>query len=159
MDGTCWVCHKVVAGSDIKYTADARVICEACLARSQAVPARGYEFDVGENDVIRRLVGPMRFVGVMSIVFGVLNGIVGLLAITHLQGVITLGEGVALFVIGVWLSSAAGMFENMVNTEGSDIAHLLNAIKKLTNVFTLQGWLLGIACALVALLIILAIAH
>ena len=162
MDATCSVCNKTVSGRDINYTANAAVICQACLDRGQGpggALAREYEFDLAENDVIRTLAGPMKFVGVISIVFGILNGIIGLLALGHLQGVLTLGEGIALIAIGGWLASAAGAFRDIVNTEGSDISNLMIALRKLRSAFTLQAWLLGIACAFLGVILLLVIMH
>lgn len=162
MDATCSVCNKTVSGRDINYTSNGSVICQACLDRGQVgggALVREYEFDLSENDVIRTLAGPMKFVGVLSIVFGILNGIIGFFAINQLPGILKLGEGIALVAIGAWLASAAGAFRDIVNTEGSDIANLMAALRKLRSVFTLQAWLLGITCGLLVVTVLLVIMH
>ncbi len=158
----CSACKKPISGRDINYTANGAMICQECLdkgmlGRSPVAPE--YEFDATENEVVSTLAGPMKFVAVVSIVFGVLNGIIGLLAIGHIQGALTLAEGIALIAVGAWLGSAAGSFRDIVTTEGSDISLLMMALKKLRNVYTLQAWLMGIACVLLAVVVFLSIRH
>jgi hypothetical protein len=116
-----------------------------------------YEFGAAENEVISGLAGPMRFVGVLSVIFGCLYLIPALLALGSYMGMLALGEGIALIAIGAWLSSAAGSFRDVVITEGNDVTNLMFALRKLRSVYTLQAWLMGIACVLVALGVILAI--
>jgi hypothetical protein len=76
-----------------------------------------------------------------------------------LSGFVTAGQGFVLVVIGGWLVSASGALADVVATEGNDIRNLMFAMKKLKSVYTLQAWLLGIACVLVLFVMIYAMHH
>ncbi len=107
-----------------------------------------FEFADSDNETFRGLSSAMRFVGVMSIVFGVLEVLGGLVAGINLRGMLTLGQGALLIVIGAWLCAAAGSLRDVATTEGNDVMNLMYALRKLKSVFTLQAWLMGLACAL-----------
>ncbi len=99
----------------------------------------------------------MRFVGVMSIVFGVLEALFGLVAGINLRGLLTIGQGALLIVIGGWLATAATSLGDISKTQGNDVMNLMYAMRKLKSVFTLQAWLMGIACALLIAALALAV--
>jgi len=125
---------------------------------SAAVSAASYEFGPEDNATFNGLAKAMKFVGVVSGVLGVLQIIGGLLS-GHLSGIVTAGQGFLLVVIAGWLVSASGALADVVATEGNDIRNLMFAMKKLKSVYTLQAWLLGIACVLVLFVMIYAMHH
>ncbi len=114
-----------------------------------------HEFDISENETISGLSGWMGFVGIVLIVLGILQCIGGLLSLPY--GILTLGQGVCLLMIGIWTWRASRSFRMIVTTDGSDITLLMDALRKLRSVYTLQGILLIILLALVAFGIILAV--
>jgi len=118
-------------------------------------PAREYEFDINENEVIGGLATPMRFVGIISIVFGVLTLVPTVLAINSFGGMLMLFEAIALMAIGGWLTGAAGAFRDIVLTEGADISNLMIALRKLRSVYTLQAWIMAIACVFITIDIVM----
>jgi hypothetical protein len=120
-------------------------------------PAREYEFDMNENEVIDGLASPMKLVGIISIVFGVLTLIPAFLSIASFGGMLLLFEAIALLAIGGWLTGAARAFRDIVTTDGSDISNLMIALRKLRSVYTLQAWIMAIACVFVAIDIVLLI--
>jgi hypothetical protein len=75
------------------------------------------------------------------------------------QGVINIAIGVCMIMVASWLWGAAVSFRMIVVTEGNDITNLMYAIKKLRSVYTLQAWLIGIACALVVLGLVLLLSR
>ncbi|MFT3694061.1 MAG: hypothetical protein QM831_13030 [Kofleriaceae bacterium] len=162
---TCSTCGKQISGAGINFNPSGAPVCDQCIGNAMVqggnFEGKEYEFDQAENETIRTLAGPMRFVGVLSVVFGVLQLIFGMVGISKntVGGLVTIGEGVALSLIGFWLTSAASSLKEVVMTEGNDIANLMAALRKLRSVYTLQAWLMGLACALVILLILLVFIH
>jgi|HubBroStandDraft_6_1064221.scaffolds.fasta_scaffold1248371_2 hypothetical protein len=126
---------------------------------SDIVMAKEYEFDINENEVIDGLGKPMRFVGYASIVFGLLALIPAFLVFASFQGMLMLFEGISLLAIGGWLLGAANAFRAVVVTEGADISNLMIALRKLRSVYTLQAWLMAIACLFVAIDLVLVFKH
>jgi hypothetical protein len=116
-----------------------------------------HEFDIMQNEVIGGLSGWMGFVGIMMLIFGALYAVLGLLNFASVAGMLTIGQGVCLLLIGGWLWGASRSFKMIVTTEGMDITLLMDALKKLRSVYTLQGILLIIACVLIIGMIFLLI--
>jgi hypothetical protein len=124
------------------------------------VMPKEYEFDIADSETISGLSGAMKFVGVMSIIFGALELLLGLIALVEvgsLQPLVTMALGVVGMVTGGWLWTGGGAFREVVLTEGSDITLLMIGLRKLRSVFTLQAWLIGICCALVVLGVIMGL--
>ena len=59
--------------------------------------------------------------------------------------------GIVYLCVGIWTQSAASAFQEIVDTAGRDISHLMNAITSLKKMYTLCYTLLMIA--LIAILI------
>ena len=109
---------------------------------------RGYEFDEGENAVFSSLASGMKFVGVVLMILGALS-ILSALAGNFGAAV----NGVIYLLIGIWTRSAANSIRAIVDTEGSDIMHLMNAMGHLKKLFNLQKWLLIIGMVGIVLMI------
>lgn len=60
-------------------------------------------------------------------------------ATVSLEGLIS---GLVFFMFGFWGSSAAKAFLQVVNTQGNDIDHLMNALGNLRHAVSLAYWLL-----------------
>ena len=105
-----------------------------------------YEFTEAQNAVILPLSDKMSFVGLILIILGAL-GIIGGIADSDPFGVV---QGSVMVIIGVWTRKASSAFRLIVDTEGSDIANLMNALEELKKLYHLQYWVLIIAGALVA---------
>ena len=119
--------------------------------------ATEYEFNSDENSIFSTLASAMRFVGTTSIVLaaliflGVLNADVFTIISAVVQGTLTL-------VVGIWLRRAAGSIDQIVTTEGGDIANLMSAMTELRKVYRLQRVLIIVAVGLIALAFLLALA-
>jgi hypothetical protein len=134
------------------------IVPPEALYPPQSDPGNGeFEFADNDNDTFRGLASAMRFVGVVSIIFGVLDVIGGLLAGINLRGLLTIGQGVLLVLIGSWLATAATSLADISKTQGNDVMNLMYAMRKLKSVFTLQAWLMGIACVLLIASLVLAL--
>ncbi len=118
---------------------------------------REHEFDIMQNEVIGGLAGWMGFVSIMLIILGAFYGIAGLLAFASAAGMISIAQGVCFLLMGAWLWGASRSFKMIVTTEGMDITLMMDALKKLRAVYTLQGILMIIAIALFAIVVFLMI--
>jgi hypothetical protein len=116
-----------------------------------------HEFDIMQNETIGGLAGWMGFVSIMLIIFGSLYCLVGLLNFASAAGMIAIAEGVCVLLMGTWMWGASRSFKMIVTTEGMDITLLMDALKKLRSVYTMQGILLIIICVLIAVVIFLAL--
>lgn len=108
-----------------------------------------YEFGPEQNETIRILASRMKFVGIFYIVIGVLMGIAGLvaLAMMPLFGAVYLLMTIPQVLIGIWTTRAATSFRMIVESAGSDIQHLSNALDSLRKLYTLQFWILIVVIA------------
>jgi hypothetical protein len=105
-----------------------------------------YEFNEQQNTQLAKLATSMTFVGVMMIVLGVICGLSVLAG--EVSGVIT---GVLYVLIGVWTRSAGQSLRSIVDTEGNDISHLMDAIGNLGKLYLLQKWLVILAIIALAI--------
>lgn len=116
----------------------------------QTGTATSFEFSAMQNENIRMLAKRMKFVGIFYIVVGVLLGIVALFMLFTVPfvSVVYVLATVAEILIGVWTLNAASSFRMIVETTGSDIAHLNNALESLRKLYNLQFWLLVVMIVL-----------
>lgn len=120
-------------------------------------PPGEYEFNEIENGGFRDLASKMRFVGLMSVIFGVLLMVLGLATLLTggAGGVGSIVQGLFAMFVGIWTRSAAGAFQRIVDTEGNDIGNLMHAVGELRRIYGLQRVLLIIALVFFALGVIL----
>jgi hypothetical protein len=116
----------------------------------------GYEFNDAQNDRISRLAGAMSFVGLLLLVSGVIEVVVGLAVMFWLtpgQGFGALAQGILNLLLGSWTRKAAGAFDQIVKTQGNDIDNLMAALDELNRVYLLQRVLvlMSIVVALITL--------
>lgn len=121
--------------------------------------AASFEFGATQNETIRLLAARMKFVGIFYIVIGVLFGIGALITLFTVPfvGIVYAVVTVAEILIGVWTLNAASSFKMIVETTGSDIAHLNNAIESLRKLYNLQFWLLIVTIIFFIIALILAL--
>jgi hypothetical protein len=107
-----------------------------------------YEFNETQNQVISNLAHKMKFVSFFLVAIALLKLGFAIVLFTQqmnyvapLDGLIT---GMIYLLLGIWGIKAAGSFQQVVDTEGNDIDHLMNALGNLKNVVSLAYWLLVI---------------
>jgi hypothetical protein len=117
----------------------------------------GYEFSPAQNLTIQVLAQRMKFMGILYMFFGglmVIWGVILILLKAPVQSIVAFAE-VALFVfMGLWNYKGADSFQMIVQTEGSDVSHLMNALEDLRKIYNLQYWLMIVVLVLVALAIV-----
>lgn len=114
--------------------------------------APGYEFSAAQEVLIASLARLMRIVGGVSVAFGALVVVLGLMAGGN--GVAAFVQGALMLVIGVLTFAAGGRFAQVAETTGRDIALLMEALDKLRTLYLVQVWMLGIALAMLALVFV-----
>jgi len=115
-----------------------------------------YEFSPTQNEIIEDLARKMRFVGLMGIILGLvslLGGVAGLFTAKEAAGLTSVVQGLMLLVVGVWTRSAAGGFQTIVDTQGSDIANLMGALNHLRRIYSLQRIVFVVALLVLVLLL------
>jgi len=122
-------------------------------AEAEAGPTGGsYEFDQLQNHTFRDLAKAMKFVGVFTVIVGLVYGAVALLAIrsSHALGTVVMAvQCVVDIVLGGYLISAAANCMRIVDTTGQDIPNLMAGLDQLRRYFRLQMVLIIVAlCAL-----------
>jgi len=111
----------------------------------QPVTASSYEFTTTQERLIADLAGKMRFVSYFLIVVGVLQIIPGLSRLVIAEGFGLVISGVVQLLIGIWTNRAASSFLQVTQTRGNDIDNLMEALKQLRRLYSLQYWLLIVA--------------
>lgn len=120
--------------------------------------ASAFEFSDVQNDVISRLSGRMKFVGIFYIVVGAMLGL-GSLAMLFIMPLVAVLYGlvtVAEILIGVWTNNAASSFRMITSTQGNDVGYLMNALESLRKLYNLQFWLL-IGGIVLCILVVIAV--
>ena len=104
-----------------------------------------YEFSPDQNDIITRLSGSMRELGLFMQVIGGLYGIGALFTMGDafddakaIGGLLVMALTCAFyFLIGTWTSRAAKSFKSVVETTGNDVGHLMSALDQLRKLYKL----------------------
>jgi hypothetical protein len=124
------------------------------------VMPKEFEFDINDNEVFDGTSKAMKFVSIVTFIFGLLYVLSGVMSLGRpVAGVINLALGICMIMIASWLWSAAVSFKMIVVTDGNDITNLMYAMRKLRSVYTLQAWLMAIACLLILLALFLLFMH
>jgi len=113
----------------------------------------GYEFDGAQEVVIRDLASAIQFVGTVSIVLAALMWLIGIatMFMGNPAGLAQIVQGVLMIFIGIWTRSASRSFQLVVDTKGSDIPNLMNALGELRRLYNLQKWLMILMFVLIVL--------
>jgi len=122
-----------------------------------------YEFTDPQNQTVSQLASRMKWVGVFFVALGLAFGLLGVAGLVATEGAVDLivkpmifvMVAVIFFLSGIWTVNAARSFTLIVQTTGSDILNLMNALGTLRKLYYMQFWLIIIS--LVALLIAFAI--
>ena len=122
-----------------------------------------YEFTDSQNQTVSQLASRMKWVGIFFVALGLAFGLLGVAGLVATEGAVDLivkpmilvMVAVIFFLSGIWTVNAARLFTLIVQTTGSDILNLMNALGTLRKLYYMQFWLIIIS--LVALLIAFAI--
>ena len=113
---------------------------------NQSAPL-GYEFTSQENGVFSDVASSMKFVAILLIILGVINGLSAFIG--NFGGLVA---GVVYLAIGIWTKSAGASIQKIVDTEGNEIAHLMGAMGDLGKLYKFQKWAFIVVFVAVAVL-------
>jgi len=114
-----------------------------------------YEFSSSENLTIERTARFARAFGVVSAVIGVLATLdVVLTMAKNSARAAELPQTLAAVLVGVIFVRVAAALQLVVNTEGNDVQHMMEAVKKLGDAFLIQ-----LAVTAIAVLAMVLIGH
>jgi len=140
----------------------------------------GYEFNTAQNEVIQSLGRKMKLVGLILLIFGLLNLINAVLIqllftqlgtesvppevrdqmtrVTSQERWVITGYvavvGAVFLCVGLWTRSAGESFRQIVATSGKDISHLMEGFKTLHKMYSLIATTLVAAILAYLILII-----
>ena len=117
-----------------------------------------YEFNSTQEKLVQALANKMRFVSFFLIAIGILRFITGIVTLIRGAPLIdAIISGIIILLIGFWTYTAASSFNRIVKTQGNDIENLMNALKELRKLYTLQFWLFIIVLIAIIIAIIASI--
>jgi hypothetical protein len=108
-----------------------------------------YEFNEEENATILDLSKKMKFVGIIGIALGISEVFHSFFG--ERSEII---NGIVAIVLGVWTINASRYFKNIVDTSGNDIRNLMDALREMKKLYSLQFWMEIMALLGVVFLII-----
>ncbi len=116
-----------------------------------------YEFNDYENQIIGTTAGRARTWGIISIVVGALNTLIGFLFFLSPSLLVNLVSGIISIIIGVVFLGVGGSLASVVSTQGNDIEHMMRAMQKLSSAFMIQIVTTIVGAILGAIAIVLVI--
>jgi hypothetical protein len=122
-------------------------------------PPPQYEFNAAQNEVIAKVASRTRLAGIAQIIFGACD----FFGSCHLErtdtstslGTTSSPFDLALIISGFLMISAAASFAKIVATQGSDMAHLMTALRSYSRANMVQFVTYMIMAALMALALLL----
>ncbi len=125
-----------------------------------------YEFTGEQNHVVHRLSLWARVAGILNLLLALMLAATTARLLQHagdhrllnvVEAAIAIGTALLTLLFGVWMLRAAGLFGQIVATQGSDVSLLMRAFRELAKIYRTQFWLYMIAFALVLVLIVVSI--
>ena len=115
-----------------------------------------YEFNDYENSIIDKTAGRAKLWGLISAIVGALQimGSCGMVANAQLAGY--LPTGIIALIVGITFMGVGNSLKSVVQTQGNDLMHLMQAMQKLGSAFMVQIVCTIIGVVLVALILVLA---
>jgi hypothetical protein len=119
-----------------------------------------YEFSAAQNQTIGTLARSMRVVGAFLILMGVVELLGAVLQLVR-TGTFQINLAWLLyFIFGAWTRKAARSFQLIVDTQGSDISHLMSALDNLRKIYGFLYWFILVVLILMLILgIVLALLY
>ncbi len=128
-------------------------------------PAYGtYEFNETENAVIDKTAGRAKLWGIISTVVGVLQICFSCGAVSRPDMATYLPTGIIAIVVGLTFLGVGNSLKSVVQTQGNDMAHMMQAMDKISTAFLIQiictiiGAVLAVVIFFVVIFFIVAVA-
>jgi hypothetical protein len=123
-----------------------------------------YEFNDVENQIIDKTAARAKLWGIISTTLGVLQvfGSCGAIASPSMASYFPLG--VIAIIIGITFIGVSNSLKMVVQTQGNDIAHMMQALQKMGSAFLVQivcaviGFVLAVTIFMIAAFVLVAAA-
>jgi hypothetical protein len=123
-----------------------------------------YEFNDMENSIIDKAASRAKLWGIISIVIGALECMSSCGAFASVEYAKNLPVGIVGIVVGISFLGVGNSLKQVVQTQGNDSMHMMQALQKLSGAFMIQiicaivGFVLYIIAAVVIGLFVVAVA-
>jgi hypothetical protein len=98
-----------------------------------------YEFNELENGIIEKTASRAKLWGWISTVLGALQLLGGSCgAIANVQMAFYVPYGIVMLIVGITFIGVGNSLRSVVDTQGNDIAHMMQALQKLGSAFLIQ---------------------
>ena len=115
-----------------------------------------YEFNDFENSVIDKTAGRAKLWGIISTVIGALQLLGSCGMVANASYATYLPSGIIALVVGITFIGVGNSLKSVVQTQGNDMMHMMQAMQKLGSAFMIQIIATIIGIVLVALIMVLA---
>ncbi len=108
-----------------------------------------YEFNEMENQIIDKTASRAKLWGIISIVVGSLNIMSSCGGFAKADMFLNGPTGIVGIIVGIAFLGVGNSLKQVVQTQGSDLMHLMQALQKMSGAFMVQivctivGWVLG----------------
>lgn len=109
-----------------------------------------YEFNDMENSVIDKTAGRAKLWGIISITIGALECMASCGAVASPGLATNLPTGIVAIVVGISFLGVGNSLKSVVQTQGNDMMHMMQALQKMGSAFMVQ-----IVCAIVGFVLTL----
>lgn len=115
-----------------------------------------YEFNDFENSVIDKTASRAKLWGIISTVIGALQLLGSCGMVANASYATYLPSGIIALVVGITFIGVGNSLKSVVQTQGNDMMHMMQALQKLGSAFMIQIIATIIGIVLVALIMVLA---
>lgn len=115
-----------------------------------------YEFNDFENSIIDKAAGRAKLWGIISTVIGGLQVLGSCGMVANASYATWLPQGIIALVVGITFIGVGNSLKSVVQTQGNDLMHMMQALQKLGSAFMIQIIATIIGIVLVALIMVLA---
>lgn len=115
-----------------------------------------YEFNEYENSVIDKTASRVKLWGIVSIVIGAFQILSSCGMFARADLATNLPVGIVGIVVGVTFLGAGNALKAVVQTQGNDLMHMMQALEKMSSAFMIQMICLVVAFVLAAIIAVIA---
>ena len=123
-----------------------------------------YEFNDSENQIIDKTASRAKLWGIISIVVGSLNCMSSCGGFAKADMFLNLPTGIVGIIVGVAFLGVGNSLKQVVQTQGNDLMHLMQALQKMSSAFMVQivctivGWVLAFLLLMAVVFLAVAVA-
>ncbi|MFO0664230.1 MAG: hypothetical protein U0174_09770 [Polyangiaceae bacterium] len=115
-----------------------------------------YEFNDYENSVLMKTAGRAKLFAIVSIIMGALTTMSGCGFVAKPDLLLNFPSGIVAIIVGVMFLGVANSLQSVAQTQGNDLAHMMQAVDKLGGAFLTQAIvsIVGFALMIVCMIIV-----